>query len=514
MPRATRASRWPGGSRRNRPCHSAWSSTRANSGSTFRQWLKGIDLAAGDLVWIAESDDTCRPELLERLVPEFVDPEVMLAYCQSAIIGPDGREYAADYLACTEDLSPTRWRYPYCVAGREEVELALSQRNTIPNASAVVFRKPADLDEREDLERLRLGGDWLFYAMRIRRGKIAYVPESLNGHRHHDRTVRNAFERAVALFEEQLAVKARIFESFPVSAGAISCSMARSFVEYIDRTRDLGPRPSMTEHPRLSPADRSAALHLPDQAGRPAGRPHPDRPLGRDPGRGAGQLIHLANDLAARFPVFLCNALPGVLDPLAVEGIDERIVPLEGTLGILPWTWDGDPRIEPDAREAMSSRRAEVVRELIRFHGIDVIQSCGPWAARLLSAARSRAPHPRVRRSGGTRGIPGGQPLADNRGRLVSKGEAESPRTIRRCRLIAHVEYAELVRDYARRITGPSEESRLLESFPWLLGLPCETAPLLEALQLEADDSANYPGSRASRSSATSPSPSRDGSMS
>jgi hypothetical protein len=70
-----------------------------------------------------------------------------------------------------------------------------------------------------------------------------------------------------------------------------------------------------------------------------------------------------------------------------VQGIDERIVPLEGTLGILPWSWDGDPRIEPEAREAMSGRRAEVVGELIRFHGIDVIQSCGPWAARLLIAA-------------------------------------------------------------------------------------------------------------------------------
>ena len=358
-----------------------------NSGSTFRQWLKGIDLAAGDLVWIAESDDTCRPELLERLVPEFFDREVMLAYCQSAIIGPDGREFAADYLGCTEDLSPTRWRYPYRVAGREEVELALSQRNTIPNASAVVFRKPADLDEREDLERLRLGGDWLFYAMRIRRGKIAYIPESLNGHRHHDRTVRNAFERAVALFEEQLAVKARIFESFPVSAAAFSCSLARSFVEYIDRTRDLGPRPSMTEHPRLTPQmDRLRSIFGTRRQARQDVRilivlsgvtrdaEHRD-------------LIHLANDLAARFPVFLCNALPGVLDPLAVEGIDERIIPLEGTLGILPWSWDGDPRIDPEAREAMSSRRAEVVRELIRFHGIDVIQSSGPWAARLLTAA-------------------------------------------------------------------------------------------------------------------------------
>ncbi len=83
----------------------------SNSGSPFRQWLKGIDLARGDLVWIAESDDTCRPDLLERLVAPFDDPDVMLAYCQSAMIGPDGRPFAADYLAATEDLSPVRWRY-------------------------------------------------------------------------------------------------------------------------------------------------------------------------------------------------------------------------------------------------------------------------------------------------------------------------------------------------------------------------------------------------------------------
>ena len=28
-----------------------------NSGKTFRQWLKGISLASGDLIWIAESDE-------------------------------------------------------------------------------------------------------------------------------------------------------------------------------------------------------------------------------------------------------------------------------------------------------------------------------------------------------------------------------------------------------------------------------------------------------------------------
>jgi hypothetical protein len=267
------------------------------------------------------------------------------------------------------------------------VELALSQRNTIPNASAVVFRKPDGLEERDDLETLRLGGDWLFYAMRIRRGKIAYVPEPLNGHRHHDRTVRSAYERSVELFEEQLRVKARIFETFPVTATAISGSMARGFVEYADRMQGLDSRPVMTDHPLLGPhLDRLRAAFDARVGARQGDRilivvsGVTDRPE-------YSATILLANALARRFPVFLCNALPGVLDPEAAGRVDERIVLLEGTLGLRPWSWDGDPRTDASEGEATSSRRAEVIGELIRFHRIAAIHAQGRWAEELVAAA-------------------------------------------------------------------------------------------------------------------------------
>ena len=39
-----------------------------NSGSPFKQWNKGVRLARGKYVWIAESDDYADPQLLERLV--------------------------------------------------------------------------------------------------------------------------------------------------------------------------------------------------------------------------------------------------------------------------------------------------------------------------------------------------------------------------------------------------------------------------------------------------------------
>src|SRR5690606_9831849 len=39
-----------------------------NSGSTFGQWKKGIALAKGRFIWIAESDDWCEETFLERLL--------------------------------------------------------------------------------------------------------------------------------------------------------------------------------------------------------------------------------------------------------------------------------------------------------------------------------------------------------------------------------------------------------------------------------------------------------------
>ena len=36
-----------------------------NSGSTFKQWNKGVRLAQGKYVWIAESDDYANPHFIE-----------------------------------------------------------------------------------------------------------------------------------------------------------------------------------------------------------------------------------------------------------------------------------------------------------------------------------------------------------------------------------------------------------------------------------------------------------------
>src|ERR1035438_3730252 len=63
-----------------------------NSGSTFKQWNKGVRLAHGKYVWIAESDDYADARLLERLVAVLdSDPAVSFAYCQSWVVSDDDR---------------------------------------------------------------------------------------------------------------------------------------------------------------------------------------------------------------------------------------------------------------------------------------------------------------------------------------------------------------------------------------------------------------------------------------
>ncbi|MFN7014544.1 MAG: glycosyltransferase family 2 protein, partial [Bacteroidia bacterium] len=51
-----------------------------NTGNPFVQWKKGIELAQGEFIWIAESDDFCEPTLLETLYRALQDkPSVPVA---------------------------------------------------------------------------------------------------------------------------------------------------------------------------------------------------------------------------------------------------------------------------------------------------------------------------------------------------------------------------------------------------------------------------------------------------
>ena len=350
-----------------------------NSGSTFRQWLKGMELAEGDLIWFAESDDSCHPQFLERLVPEFHNPDVSLAYCQSALIGPNGERWAPDFLDHTADIDRAHWRGPFTADARDEAELGLSQKNTIPNASAVLFRKPARIDFAEELTAMRFAGDWLFYAMILRNGKIAFAPESLNSYRRHEQTVSFQSVKADTHAEETLHAKYRVFETFDVSLNAMARGLGQTLLEY-----DMLTERFALKRPPLSSNVRAAGplAKIRDLMRRKIGTPGELKILlivdGSETGFAANATIHLANALAREHFVFLCCASPSDSHQGFRDGLSDRVVLLEGTLGTTPWSNSDHPTGLPAGR-----LRATVLQELIRIHEIDVIHSRHANADRL-----------------------------------------------------------------------------------------------------------------------------------
>ncbi len=166
-----------------------------NSGSTFKQWNKGVRLARGEYVWLAESDDYADERLLERLVPLLdAEPSSVLAYCRSWRILEDGQISGLLDSHYTE-LDPQRWTADFWADGREECQNYLVQRNTIPNASAVLFRREVYVRVGGADESLVFCGDWKLWAAMALTGRIAYLGEPLNYFRLHDTSVRAKSQR-------------------------------------------------------------------------------------------------------------------------------------------------------------------------------------------------------------------------------------------------------------------------------------------------------------------------------
>ena len=146
-----------------------------NSGSPFIQWQKGFELAKGDLIWIAESDDACEKELLEILVDEFEkDENCVLAFCNSFKIDTKGERIGEAGMKSDLHMNGIdffdKFLYRYCF---------------INNASSAVFKKILlhQIDWRHS--NLKGSGDWILWIEISRCGNVAYVDQPLNFFRIH-----------------------------------------------------------------------------------------------------------------------------------------------------------------------------------------------------------------------------------------------------------------------------------------------------------------------------------------
>jgi glycosyltransferase involved in cell wall biosynthesis len=178
-----------------------------NSGSPFKQWKKGIALARGRYIWIAESDDYADETLLETLVSRLdADSNITLCNCRSWRVTEDAK-IIGYLIPASPPFDITRWEEDFCADGREECKQYLVYCCTVLNASSVLFRKEiydrvAGVDET-----MCMCGDWKLWAAMALKGKIAHVGgKPLNYYREHDTSATNRSLRSGIYVAEYLQV--------------------------------------------------------------------------------------------------------------------------------------------------------------------------------------------------------------------------------------------------------------------------------------------------------------------
>jgi 2-polyprenyl-3-methyl-5-hydroxy-6-metoxy-1,4-benzoquinol methylase len=210
-----------------------------NSGSVFKQWKKGVDLAKGTYIWIAEADDSCSKNFLSETRKGFCTPEVVLSYCESRQIDENGHLLANNYLDYVADIGARHWLTPFVMDGDKEVAQSFSIKNVIPNVSAVMFeaqRLRTVLDEHiQSIQSYRVAGDWLVYVLLLKNGRIAFSPLPANAHRRHQNGVTlGSFNEAQ--LQEIREMQAFVASEFEVSAekSAVACAYTERLAEQFD----------------------------------------------------------------------------------------------------------------------------------------------------------------------------------------------------------------------------------------------------------------------------------------
>lgn len=158
-----------------------------NSGNTFMQWEKGLSLATGDYIWIAESDDVADSTLVSRLVSALEQSDALIAFAHSEWIDERG--------VIIPRNRDKQWSEDFVMEGVPFVKKFLLGYSYICNASAVLFRRSAlGGVDMQHVQQYSASGDRLFWISIALQGKVTYIAEPLNRFRQHTNKVSGGAE--------------------------------------------------------------------------------------------------------------------------------------------------------------------------------------------------------------------------------------------------------------------------------------------------------------------------------
>ena len=152
-----------------------------NGGTPFKQWDKGIELASGEWIWVAESDDFADTNFLDVLVGKTqLHPDVGFAFTATFFVDKNGE-------ITGQSAHKNRVLSDYCVHNSKSfIKERLFIRNSVDNVSECIFKKSLYHSEKKDnYDWMKLCGDWYFYVLLSQQTNILEVFSPLSYYRKH-----------------------------------------------------------------------------------------------------------------------------------------------------------------------------------------------------------------------------------------------------------------------------------------------------------------------------------------
>jgi len=195
---------------------------KVNSGTTFKQWQKGIELAKGEYIWIAESDDWCEPNLLKTLMNGFADnSQCVIAYCQTYVITDNKITKISFHNKLAEYVN-----------GEKYIKEYLTGSCSIWNAGMVVFKKSHYLNLSDEFTTFKLCGDWRFYIDMARQGEVFICGKVLNYFRKHDKDVSGKMYGSGNNYLEELRILKYIKNESMISEKQFKAHLLFKYIQF------------------------------------------------------------------------------------------------------------------------------------------------------------------------------------------------------------------------------------------------------------------------------------------
>lgn len=179
-----------------------------NSGSPFKQWYKGIQLAKGEYVWIAESDDTCELRFLETLMMRINKiNNCVLAYCSTNDIDKEGRIISKKEYIERDTL----------YTGTSFVANKLLLGNCVYNASCAVFKRTSALSISMEWIDSRGAGDYYFWLFLSGLGNVCSLYHPLTYRRIHDSNVTHKADSSGSNLMDERKIVDYIYSKYHIA---------------------------------------------------------------------------------------------------------------------------------------------------------------------------------------------------------------------------------------------------------------------------------------------------------